>query len=323
MDVYNMINNKLKKILFLNLTKRDFEEPLWKRLDMLSSEKVFLPTDSPRLFKELETTDCLLINQGMVADQKMIKAAPLLKYVGILASGYNRIDTVYAASKKVAVCNVPGYATEAVAEFVLGTVLDQIRELERAKKQARENNYSEATFNGVQIKDKTFGIIGLGRIGQRVAELALGFGAKVVYWSRERKKALEKKGVVYKSVKQVLKSADILSTHLSFAKQTLKFFNKKTLSLIKSGAIFVNTAPMELIDLKALEASLKKNNMTFVLDHSDEMTSEDIGRLKKYKNCIIYPPIGFRTKEASILKKEIFIDNLENFLQGSSINKVN
>lgn len=318
-----MKSNIFEKILFLNLTKEDFEQTLWKRLNKLSNKKVFLPTDSPRLLEELKSTDCLLINQGMIADQKMIEAAPALKYIGILASGYNRIDTSFAASKKVVVCNVPGYATEAVAEFVTGILLDQIRELERAKKQAREDNYSESTFNGIQIKDKVFGIIGLGRIGQRVTEIALGFGAKVVYWSRRRKKALEKKGAIYQSVKQVLKKSDFISTHLSFAKETLKFFNKKTISLLKPGAIFINTAPMELIDLKALENRLKKNDIIFVLDHSDEMMEKDINKLKRYKNCVIYPPIGFRTKEASDLKKEIFIGNLERFISGKAENKVN
>lgn len=319
-----MINlKKFQKMLFLNLTKKDFEQLLWKRLDKLSNKKVFLPTNSPHLFDELSTTDCLLINQGMVTDRKMIESAPSLKFIGILASGYNRIDATYAASKKVAVCNVPGYATEAVAEFVFGIVLDQIRELERAKKQAREGDYSESTFNGIQIKDKTFGIIGLGRIGQRVAEIALGFGANVIYWSRERKKVLEKKGAVYQSAKQVLKSSDIISAHLSFAKETLNFFNKKTISYIKPGAIFINTAPMELIDLKALERRLKKNDITFVLDHSDEMNPKDIKRLKRYKNCVIYPPIGFRTKEANDLKKEIFVSNLQSFLKDSPTNKVN
>lgn len=80
---------------------------------------------------------------------------------------------------------------------------------------------------------------------------------------------------------------------------------------------------MELIELKALETRPKKNDMTFVLDHSDEMTPRDIGRLKKLENCIIYAPIGFRTKEASELKKEIFITNLKQFIKKNPTNKVN
>jgi len=328
LQLINMTNknkiSKFEKILFHGITKEDFDKNQWAKIDSLCKKKVFFPKDNPKGENSMKDIDCLLINQGMIADKNTIESSPHLKYIGILATGYNRIDIKSAASKHVVVCNVPGYATEAVAEFVIGLMLEHIRELERAKKQAREGDYSEATFNGVQIKGKTIGVIGLGRIGQRVAEIAsYGFGAKVLYWSRKRKKSLEKNGVVYKSVSRILKEADIVTTHLSYAKETLRFFNKKRIALIKPGTIFINTAPMELIDLKALEKRLRKGDITFILDHSDEMTSKDIERLKKYKNCIVYPPIGFRTYEGSALKKEIFINNLQNFLKAIPNNKVN
>lgn len=314
---------KFERILFHGIIKKDFEKKQWAKIDSLSKRKVLLPKSSSNVKSFLKDVDCLLINQGMITDKKMINSAPHLKYIGILATGYNRIDTKYAASRHIAVCNVPGYATEAVAEFVMGLILEYRRELERAKKQAREGNYSEMTFNGIQIKNKTIGIIGLGKIGQRVAEIATkGFKAKVWYWSRTRKKALEKNGISYRSVSEIMKGADIISTHLSFAKETTEFFNKERIALIRPRAIFINTAPMELIDLKALEKRLRKGDITFIFDHSDEMTSQNIEKLKKYKNCMIYPPIGFRTIEADKLKKEIFIENLQNFLKGTPNNLI-
>ena len=315
------MKNRLGKILLLNL-KETLDPVFLRRLEKISKKMVFLPKESQNILSELKDTDYLLVNQGMTVDKQMIDSSPNLKYIGICATGYGRIDIQYATSKKISVCNVPGYATESVAEFVFATLLDHLREIGRAKQQVVKNIYSEATFAGTQIKDKVFGVVSLGRIGSRVAEIASqGFKAKTIYWSHNEKIKLA--GIEYKTLEKVIKESDIISLHLSLNSETEKIIDKKLLNFIKPGAIIVNTAPMELIDLEALESRLKRGDITFILDHSDEMTSEDIRRLKKFKNCIIYPPIGFTTKEATKLKKEIFVSNIENFLKGTLINKVN
>lgn len=315
------MGNKFKKILLFNL-KETLDFSFLSRLNKIAEKITFLPKDSNKIYKALKDVDCLLVNQGMTVDKKIIDTASNLKYVGICATGYGRIDTKYATSKGITICNVPGYATESVAEFVFAMLLEYLREIERAKKQVAKSIYSEVTFTGTQIKDKVFGIIGLGRIGQRVAEIASqGFKAKTVYWSQNEKIKLT--GIEYKSLEKVLKESDIISLHLSLNGETEKIINKKLVNLIKPGAIIINTAPMELIDLEALESRLKKGDITFILDHSDEMTSEDIRELKNFKNCIIYPPIGFTTKEATVLKQEIFVSNIESFLKGILVNKVN
>jgi len=315
------MKNKFGKILLLNL-KETLDSSFLQRLNKIAEKIVFLPKDSENIYKELKDTDCLLVNQGMTVDKKMMNTARNFKYVGICATGYGRIDTQYASSKGITVCNVPAYATESVAEFVFAMLLEHLREIERAKKQVAKSIYSEADFTGTQIKDKLFGVIGLGRIGQRVAEIAQkGFEAKTIYWSRQKKNGMG--GATYKPLEKVIKESDIISLHLSLNNQTEKIINKKLINSIKPGAIVVNTAPMELIDLEALESRLKKKDITFILDHSDEMTLEDIKRLKEFKNCVIYPPIGFTTLEATELKKEIFVSNVENFIKGKVINKVN
>src|SRR5258708_10197837 len=145
---------KFKKVLLFGFTSQDLDKSVWSRLDQISEGKVVLPKDSKDLNKNLPGTDCLLVNQGMVVDKSMMDLASGLKYVGILATGYNKIDINYAKKMKITVCNVPGYAREAVAEFVIGSAIEQIRELERAKLQARKSDYSEATFNGSEIKGK-------------------------------------------------------------------------------------------------------------------------------------------------------------------------
>lgn len=296
----------------------------WKRLDKLANQVVLLSKDSPDFYRHLETSDCLLVRLGATIDKEMIDKAPKLKYIGMFGTGYGRIDTKYAAKKGIAVCNIAGYSTEGVAELAIALILEHIRELFRAKSQARKGDYSEATFGGYELKDKKFGVIGLGRIGGRIAEIAKeGFGADVCYWSRTRKKDFEKQGIHYQEIDRLLKESDLLSLNLAYNSETKEFLNEKRIMLIKPGAIVINLAPMELVDIRGLEKRLKKEDIAFILDHSDELAPEQAKALSKYKNCVMYPPIGYITKEATSAKLVMFVDNLENFLTGKPTNKVN
>lgn len=312
------------KMLFLNFEEGNLKPEYWRRIDKITKQKVLLKADSPEVKNHLKEVDCLLLKHGMVADKSLIDQMPKLKYIGILATAFGRIDSPYAAKKGITVCNVPGYATEGVAEFVFAALLEYLREVTRAKTQATRGDYSEATYTGTEIKGKTFGIIGLGRIGRRVAELASqGFGAHVLYWSHKRKKGAEKAEIRYTEIDNLLKVSDIISLHMSFNPQTKGFLNAKRTAIIKPSAIVINTAPMELVDIGALEKRLKKKDMTFILDHSDELEPVVAKRLSKYSSCVLYPPIAYTTKEATNLKQEIFVSNLENFLKGQPTNKIN
>jgi len=312
---------KFKKILMLGYQEADLPKSEWERVDKLTQEKVFVPKPTPAINKHFSTTDALLVKLGASVDRVMIDNIPNLKYIGILGSGFGRIDASYAAEKNIAVCNIAGYSTEGVAEFAFGIIIEYIRELERAKLQVRKGDYSEASFAGSEIKNKNFGIIGLGRIGGRIAEIALnGFGANMAYWSKNRKRHYEKKGIQYKTVENLLESSDFISVNLALNKETEHFLNKRRIKHIKPGAIVINLAPMELINIPALENRLKKKDMTFMLDHSDELSEEEAERLARYNNCIMYPPVGYVTREATRAKLSALVDNLKNFLKGKPTN---
>lgn len=314
---------KFNKIVTIGIGESSLDGVYWKKIDALTEKRISLPKDSPEIKKHLQDADCILSGFGIKIDKNIIDASPKLKFIGMLGTGYGNIDTDYARTKNIAVTNVPGYAAEAVAELVFGMILEHIRELEKAKKNAREGNYSDSEYVSSEIRGKVFGILGLGRIGSKVAEIASCFGADVRYWSRNRKKAFETKGIKYEDADDLIPKCDFLSLHLSQTKDTENFLNEKRIQKIKNTAIIINTAPMELVDINALEKRLKESNITFILDHSDEMKEEDLKRLSKCKNCIIYPPIGYITKEARVAKQEIFVENIENFLKGTPTNKVN
>lgn len=307
------------KMLFLNFEESNLKPEYWKRINSITKEKVLLKTDSSDVKKHLKGADCLLLNLGMGADKAVIDSMPKLKYIGMYGTGFGRIDAAYAAKKGITVCNIAGYATEGVAEFVFAALLEYLREVTRAKIQAKAGNYSESTYTGTEIKGKTFGVIGLGRIGGRVAELAKEFGANVAYWSHKRKNT----GIKYMGVETLLKTSDIISLHMSFNPETKEFLNAKQIAIIKPGALVINTAPMELVDVPGLQKRLKKGDMTFILDHSDELDPAIAKRLSKFTNCILYPPIGYTTREATNAKQDIFVGNLENFLKAKPTNKVN
>lgn len=315
---------KFKKILTIGVSESTFDAVYWKKIDALAEKRVSLSPDSPELKAQLADTDCLIVNPFVFkVDRECIDSAPQLKYITAISTAYAKVDCTYAAERDIVVSNIPGYSTEAVAEFVFAVILDHARQLEEGKKRARKGKYSEEGISAVEIKNKVFGILGLGRIGARTAEIALGFGAEVRYWSRTRKEEFEAKGITYKDADSLIPKCDFLSLHFAQAKETKNFLNEERIQKLKNGCIVVNTSPMELVDIDALERRLKTGDITFILDHSDEMTKEDLQKLSKHKNCIIYPPVAYVTQEARVAKQDILVKNIESFLKGNPTNRVN
>lgn len=312
-----------KKALFINIKESDLDRESWVKLGSIIQHKVFLTKDDPKIIQELKDTDCLLVGFAVPVTKEHINSAPHLKYIGTLAVAYHKIDTKYAREKGIPVTNIAGYCTDSVAEFIIAAILNEIRQLDEGKERSRNKNYDFVGMSASEIKGKIFGVFGLGNIGFRTAELAKGFGADVRYWNRTRKKDHESKGIKYEDKDALLKSADFISLNFAHTPETDKFLDKSAFSKIKTGAIVVNTVPIETTDLDALEERLRKKDMIFILDHSDEMKQEDLDKLGKHKNCIIYPPIAFISKEARMNKQRLFIDNLNNFLKNKPTNVVN
>jgi glycerate dehydrogenase len=314
---------KFKKIVMLSYSQSDFSEQAYRRLEPVCEKNRVLSENSPEVTLHLAEADCLLVETGIAVDKTMINAAPNLKYIGVFGTGCGRIDVKYSASRGITVCNTPGYSTEGVAEFAFGLILEHIREIERAKSQARGGNYSGFGYRGHEIKNKKFGVIGLGQIGRRIAEIASeGFGADVSYWSRNRKPDAEKTGIRYADISAVLNSSDFLSINLTHVPATEKLINVDRINLIKPGAVVVHLAPIEVIDLDELEKRLKLDDITFILDHSDELSPEQAARLARYRNCVMYPSIACITQEARQTKLGLLIENVENYLNGKPSNMV-
>jgi D-3-phosphoglycerate dehydrogenase len=314
-----------KKILMVGFTEEDFATAEWKRIKDLCVQYVLIEKNSENIAKELVDTDCLLIKLGATVDKSMIDGAKSLKYIGMYGTGYGRIDTEYAKRKSITVCNIAGYSTNGVAELAFALILENIRDVSRAKINAKKGEYSEDSFSGYEISNKKFGIIGMGRIGARISEIASnGFGAEVLYWSKNRKTECETSSVSYVAdINELVANSDFISLNLAYNNETEKIFNNELIQKIKSGTVIINLSPMELIEIDALSTRLEKNDITFILDHSDELSESEANLLSKYDNCIMYPPIGYISDESTTGKKIMFVDNLQNYLEGKPSNKVN
>ncbi len=310
---------KPKKIICLDFNGSEMADNEWQEIDALAEKRVLISGDAAAEHKDSEV---LLVKLGAKVGKDLLDKFPNLKYVGMLGTGYGGIDTEYAASKDITVTNIADYATEAVAEFTFGILIEWCRGLGRGLKLAWDGTY-EDDKPGMEIKGKKFGVIGLGDIGLRTAELAQAFGADVSYWSRTLKKDAEAKGIHYAELDKLLANSDIISLNLALNPETEGIINAGRVALIRQDAIFINPSPMELIDFDALVRRLKKQDMVFMLDHSDEMSKEQLEQLKPLNTCRVYPAIAYLTREASALKKRIYIDNLKNFLEGKPTNKVN
>ena len=311
------------KTVFIDFKKGEIEAKYFGRLRKLFNSFEFILRDDPKFLETVKDTEVIFAKISTKIDKEVIDVVPKLKYIGVLSAAFDAIDAKYARSKKIIVCNLGGYSTEAVAEFFFATLFEHIRELERAKQQTRKEDYSLDKFMCTELKDKTLGIIGAGKIGSRTAEIGLGMGMRVIYFSRRKKPEIEKGGARKKRLDDVLSQSDFVSLNLVLNKETEGIIDRNKIKLLKEGCVFINLSPPPLIDQKAMMKRAGKGEITFIFDHSDDIDHKLARKFLRTKNCIIYPPIAFRTEEANITRWETFVSNIENFTKGKPQNVVN
>lgn len=309
---------KFRKAVLINIAGTHFDPKYWKQLDELIEKRASLSRDDPKLLDELKDCDVLLLGFQVPTGKDIFEAAPHLKLINILATAYGTVDLDEASKRSIPVCNLAGYSTESVAEFTIAAILYEIRNIEEGLKRARSGNYDFTGIRARELKNSNFGVIGLGSIGNRVAELAAGFGANVSYWSRNKKDAPFK----YQELDELLSTNSYISVNVAEAGETTGLLNNKNLPLIKPGTLLISTVPPPVIETNALAERLSKGDISFISDHPDEMEKADLEKLKAFKNAIFYPPIAFLSDEARIAKQEIFIGNMKAFLEGEPQNQV-
>ncbi len=313
-----------EKIVTIGIDSSGFDPASWEKIKSFGKKMVELPKGSSELYAHLPDADALLISIGTKMGKEELEKAQKLKYIGIISTAFDFVDLKLSNKRGIVVTNTPGYSTEAVAEFVFAILLEHMREIGRAKKQSREGNYSEKGFMGEEIKGKTIGIVGLGTIGSRAAEIALGFGARVLYWSRTRKREYEDKGITYNDLDELLKKSDVVSLHVAQNKETENILNAERVAKLKKNAFLISTAGIKIMDMDAVEKRLQEKSIYLAtIGDSTPEKQEMWKRFSGYQNGVIYPRISFGTKEALKAREEIFVSNIQNFLDGRPSNAVN
>ena len=273
------------------------------------------------LLKEVQQCDALLCLLTEKIDQEVLNTNPKLKVVSNYAVGYDNIDVKAATAKGIPVCNTPGVLEDAVAEHTFALLLAISKRVVEADQFVRAGKYKRwepMLLLGTELKGKTIGIIGLGRIGAGVAERARkGMGVKVLYHDIKRNKQFEKEfQAKFVSLPELLKKSDFVSLHVPLLPSTKHLIGKEELALMRKTAYLINTSRGPVIDEKALVEALKKKHIAGagldVYENEPRLTPG----LTKLKNVVLTPHTASATIEARTAMSELAAQNIIDVLQG-------
>jgi|APIni6443716594_1056825.scaffolds.fasta_scaffold181935_1 glyoxylate reductase len=281
--------------------------------------KIDQPIPRKLLLQKVKNCEALISLLTEKIDREVIDQMPNCKIIANYAVGYNNIDIEYAKKKNIIVTNTPNVLTESTADLAMALVLACARRLSEGKELVNGGKFKgwkPKLLLGMELKDKTFGILGAGRIGSAVAKRAESFGTNIIYVDSNRKQKLEKETKAIKvTLRYLLENSDILSVHLPLNSQTHHFLNQERLNLLKRNSILINTTRGEIIDEKALIQLLECNRIMAVgldvFENEPHINSE----LLKFQNVLVLPHLGSATKEARDGMAELAVKNVINVLK--------
>ena len=318
-------NTKIMKIVILDGFTAQPGDLSWQALEELGTLTVYDRTQPHETVARAADADIVLTNK-VVISREVMDQLPKLRYIGVLATGYNVVDIQAASQRGITVTNVPAYSTESVAQMVFAHLLTVTNRTEHYAIANREGRWSRNPdfcywdFPHTELAGKTFGIVGLGNIGQRVAQIALAFGMKVKAMSS---KPTLPAGIEKVSWEEVLATSDILSLHCPLTERTHHLINSDTLRQMKSTAILINTGRGPLVDDQAVALALSEGRLSaFCADVLTEEPPSTENPLLKQPNAFITPHIAWASREARIRLIQVATDNVRAFLDGKPQNVV-
>ena len=298
----------------------------WEALNALGELTVYDRTPSDKIIERIGDAQVVFTNKTPLTAEVFDKTS--IKFVGVLATGYNVVDVAYAKTKNIPVANIPTYGTDAVAQFTIALLLEVCH---------HAGEHSSGVFKGewqnsidwcywhhplIELSGKTMGIIGFGKIGQSVGKIANAFQMNVVYFDQAEISACDFAKKV--SLDELFSNSDVISLHCPLFDSTQGIICKENIAKMKDGVIILNTSRGPLIVEQDLVDALDSGKVAFAA--MDVVSAEPItanNPLLKAKNCIMTPHIAWATKEARSRLMNIAVDNLKAFIANSPINIVN
>lgn len=295
---------------------------------MLGQCTVYDRTEPEEVLRRAEGAEIVLTNKTVLSSD-VIEKLPALKYIGVLATGYNVVDVEAASERGIVITNVPAYGTQSVAQLVFAHLLNLTHQVGHHAETVRNGRWvSSVDFCYwdtplIELAGLTMGILGFGRIGQTTTKLALAFGMKVVAYDIARPASMPE-GCEFVGLEDVFRRSDVISLHCPLTAQTEKIVNKERLSLMKKTVFLINTSRGPLVDEQALAEALNNGRIAGAgLDVLSSEPPEKDNPLLSAKNCFITPHIAWATRSARERLLKVVVDNVAAFLAGKPQNVVN
>jgi len=299
----------------------------WESLKQIGKTEIYERSTILETPGRIADADIVLTNKVLITEDVIGKASNL-KYIGVMATGYNVVDTVAAGKRHIVVTNVPSYSTASVAQLTFAIILELITHVAQYAQsvsngdwvQSKDFSYQVETM--IELQNKTLGIVGFGKIGQAVAKIALAFGMQVIA-SHKHPERDQREGVRFVNEDNCFQEADIISLHCPLNEQNKYFVNRRLLEMMKPSAFLINTSRGDLINEQDLAGALNSGRIAGAgLDVLSTEPPLENNPLLQAKNCLITPHIGWATYEARSRLMQQVVKNVLAFLDGTPVNVV-
>ncbi|MDO6759603.1 D-2-hydroxyacid dehydrogenase [Tamlana sp. 2_MG-2023] len=303
----------------------------WEGLEELGNLKVYerTPFEDEAILKNIGDAEFVYTNKTPLSEDVIAKA-PNLKYIGVLATGYNVVAIEAAKKRDIVVTNVPEYSTISVAQFTMALLLEMCHHVGNHNQAVQAGDWSKSPdfsfWNHplIELSGKTMGIIGFGNIGQATAKIAQAFGLNIVTYSRTKYPELESETCKFVSLDELLEQSDIISLHCPLFEETKHIINKDSIAKMKDGVMLINTSRGPLINEEDLKNALNDDKVySAAIDVASAEPIDPDNPLLSAKNCIITPHIAWAPKEARFRLMQTTVDNLRAYLSEKPVNVVN
>ena len=301
----------------------------WDALGQLGELTVYPRTAPDDIVARIGSAEIVYTNKTPLT-QDTLNACNQIRFIGVLATGYNVVDTEAARERGIPVCNVPTYGTAAVAQYTLALLLELCHHVGLHADSVRAGDWSRCEdfcywkTPLVELKGKVMGIVGLGRIGSEVARLAMAFGMEVLAYDRAKPHGPLETGVRLVPVEELYAHCDVISLHCPLLPETERMINHASIRRMKKGVFLLNTSRGALIDEKALAQALREGQIAAAA--LDVVAREPIDAdhpLLALPNCLITPHIAWAPRESRQRLMDVAVENLRCFLEGKKQNVVN
>ena len=301
----------------------------WGRLEEIGEVTVYDRTPSDKIVERIGEADVVFTNKTPIS-RETLDACKNVKFIGILATGYNVVDVAAAKERGIPVSNIPTYGTDAVSQFAIALLLELCHHVgehsDAVKRGDWTNNQDWCFWNHplIELSGKTMGIIGFGRIGQGTARIAQALGMKVLAYDSYRIAELESDTLRYVDLDELYKESDVISLHCPLFPETEGIINKNSIAKMKDGVMIINDSRGPLIVEEDLRDALNSGKVGGAA--LDVVSTEPIradNPLLQAKNIIITPHIAWAPIESRQRLMDIAVDNLKAFTEGAPVNVVN